>query len=78
MRKLKNKYLLISILPVLILISISIIPIMTNNIGKEISIKGKLHYNGGDTSYIEYDISNIDLEKAPEDLNKYIQDKKKI
>lgn len=73
MRKLDNKYLLISILPIIILISISIKPILTNSIGEEIIIKGQVHNNlGSDSNYVEYDINSIELDKVPKDLFNFI------
>lgn len=72
MKNISKKYLAISILPVLILLYISITPIMTNNIGKEISIKGSIYPNiGGDVSYVNYDINKVPIDKAPEVYSQY-------
>lgn len=65
MRNIKYKYLAIVILPILIIISMSVTPITTNSVGKDITIKGKLFYNqGGENSYLEYDIESIPIEKG--------------
>ncbi|MGL6106324.1 hypothetical protein [Romboutsia sp.] len=79
MKNISKKYLAISILPVLILLYISITPIVTNNIGKEINIKGSIYPNiGGDVSYVNYDINKVAIDRAPEVYSKYATSYEKL
>ncbi len=67
-----KKYIAISILPVMILIYISITPIITNKIGKEITLGAKVfHDTYREESYIEYDIERIPLDKTEDVYKKY-------
>lgn len=65
----KTKFLIITVMPVIILLCMTILPLLALYRGTEVSILANAHYSSdsfrGKNLYLEYRISNVNADKLP-------------